>query len=522
MPADDLTVPTLLATHRRHAGDRDAVVDDDRTITYADLHRDSRALAARLVHAGMGTSSRVGLLLPNSVDWVVTALAVTRTGAVLVPLSTLLRPPELLAQLRSASVTHLIAAPRFRGRTYLEELDAEVPGLGGVAEDRRSAAVPSLRRVWTPDSVPGEAAPPALVDALEAGVRPADDLVVLFTSGSRGRPKGVIHTHGSALRAVGAGLEARCVGADDRLYLPMPFFWTGGFGAGILSALVAGATLVTEAEPEPGRTLRFLERSGVTLFRGWPDQAQRLAAHPDFRATDLSRLRPASLPALLPDDRRPPPGARAALLGMTETMGPYSGARLDEDLPDGKAGSCGRPFAGIEARIVAPGTETEVDAGTEGEIRVRGRAVMRGICGRTRPELFDRDGFYPTGDLGVLDADGYLWYRGRLDDMFKVSGATVYPIEVEQALRGLAGVSEASVTDSVDDQGICRVAAMVVVEHSVDVATLADGARQRLSAFKVPTRWVIVDDPGRVPRLASGKVDVAALRRLVRTDGLTA
>ena len=128
--------------------------------------------------------------------------------------------------------------------------------------------------------------PPArstrLVAALEDAVRPADDLVVLFTSGSRGAPKGVVHTHGSALRAVASGLDARCVGADDRLYIPMPFFWTGGLASGLLTALVAGATLLTEAVPEPERTLALLERERATLFRGWPDQAARLAAHPQF------------------------------------------------------------------------------------------------------------------------------------------------------------------------------------------------------------------------------------------------
>ena len=98
-------------------------------------------------------------------------------------------------------------------------------------------------------------------------------MVILFTSGSRGAPKGVIHTHGSALRATASGLEARCVRAGERLYIPMPFFWTGGFSGGLLSVLIAGATLLTESTPEPGRTIHFLERERVTLFRGWPDQA---------------------------------------------------------------------------------------------------------------------------------------------------------------------------------------------------------------------------------------------------------
>lgn len=104
-------------------------------------------------------------------------------------------------------------------------------------------------------------------------------MVIMFTSGSSGPPKGVVHSHGSALGAVKSGLASRCIDADTRLYLPMPFFWVGGFGGGVLSALLAGATLVTEEIPRPETTLRLLERERVTLFRGWPDQAETLARH---------------------------------------------------------------------------------------------------------------------------------------------------------------------------------------------------------------------------------------------------
>ena len=224
----------------------------------------------------------------------------------------------------------------------------------------------------------------------------------MFTSGSRGAPKGVIHTHGGALRATAAGLDARRVGRGERLYIPMPFFWMGGFGGGLMTVLLAGATLLTEADPEPATTLRFLERERVTLFRGWPDQAARLAAHPDFGAVDLGSLGDGSLPALLPPERRPAPGGRANLFGMTESFGPYCGDRLDTDLPDSKRGSCGRPFDGVEVRVVASGREADaaVDplagdladgaadapAGEVGEIWLRGPNLLRGIRGgRGRP-----------------------------------------------------------------------------------------------------------------------------------------
>jgi acyl-CoA synthetase (AMP-forming)/AMP-acid ligase II len=497
-----LTLPGLVQRNARQHRDKHAIVTSEQSITHGALDRESAELASRFVAAGMGKGARVGLMAPNGIEWAVIACAAARVGAVLVPLSTLLRPPELEAQLQMAGATHLIVEREFRGRSYLNDLDTMEP-------------LPALRQVWARDALPEESVDTELVGALEARVQPADDFVVLFTSGSRGAPKGTMHTHGSALNAVGAGLADRCIGPDDRLYIPMPFFWTGGLASGLLSALVAGATLITEAIPEPAQTLALLERERVTLFRGWPDQAAALAAHPRFADADLSSLGPGSLPAVLPEEIRPAPGARANIFGMTETFGPYCGAPLDVDLPPEKFGSCGKPFDGVEVRITDPDSGTQCAPGTLGEIRVRGRNVMRAICGRTRDATFDRDSFYPTGDIGGLDADGYLWYRGRADDMFKVKGATVYPSEVEAALRTLTGVRQAHVTNVPGE--LDAVGAFVVSARAL--ADLVAETRERLSAFKVPTYWIVSESDADIPMTPTAKVDKRALQELLQTKG---
>ncbi|HTR68803.1 MAG TPA: class I adenylate-forming enzyme family protein [Mycobacteriales bacterium] len=506
MPTDARTVPALLARNRAAVGSKHAVVTVEDSLTHAALDDRSRALAGAFVANGIGKSSRVALMAPNGVEWAIAATAVMRIGGVLVPLSTLLRPPELASSLDVADVTHLLVAREFRGRALLDEVT------------QVAAARPQVRHVWALDDVPLGSVAADLLDGLEAAVRPADDLVVMFSSGSRGAPKGVVHTHGGALLATACGLSARCIGPDERLYIPMPLFWTGGFNGGLLSVLVAGATLITEAIPEPEATLALLARERVTLFRGWPDQAARLAAHPCFATTDLSCLRDGSLPAVLPPSRRPTPGARANLFGMTETAGPYCGARLDSDLPADKYGSCGRPFDGIEVRIVDPERGGEQPPGVPGEIRLRGPRVMRAIKGRLREATFDVDGFYPTGDLGALDADGYLWFHGRLDDMVKVKGATVYPSEVEAALRAVDGVRQAHVTDVSTPDG-SAIAALVVGDRSA--ADVAADVAQRLSAFKVPTRWLVIGSPDDVPLNASSKVDKPALQERLLRDGTT-
>jgi acyl-CoA synthetase (AMP-forming)/AMP-acid ligase II len=148
-------------------------------------------------------------------------------------------------------------------------------------------------------------------------------------------------------------------------------------------------------------------------------------------------------------------------------------------------------------------------------IELRGPHTLRGICRRSREELFTTDGFYPTGDLGRLDDDGFLFYHGRSDDMFKVSGATVYPTEVEQALREIHGVQSAFVTNVAGAQGD-HVGAVVVCDTAANTAEqLRTAARKLLSSFKVPTMWLLVDSDDTIPRGPTGKVDVRRLRELL-------
>jgi acyl-CoA synthetase (AMP-forming)/AMP-acid ligase II len=291
----------------------------------------------------------------------------------------------------------------------------------------------------------------------------------------------------------------------------MPFFWVGGFGGGVLSALLAGATLVTEEIPKPETTLRLLESERVTLFRGWPDQAEALARHRGD--TDLSALRPGSLEALLSPELRAEPGARANLFGMTESFGPYCGYAADTDMPRSSWGSCGKPFDGMAIRIVDTDSGVEVPPGAIGMIQLRGPHTLRGICRRSREDTFTVDGFYPTGGLGCRNDDGFLFYHGRSDDMFKVSGATVYPSEVEKALRAIDGVAAAFVTN-VPDAGRDRVGAMVA-GGMLTVEGLRARSRELLSSFKVPTVWLLVENADAVPRGATGKVDVQRLRGML-------
>ena len=504
------TIPALLRSNAQQSPRREAVVDPDSRIDYASLDAATRRRAAALIEASVNKGHRVGLLMQNSVEWAVTAFAVMRMGAVLVPLSTMLRPAELETQLAIAGVRHLIAVPQFLNRDFRGEL-----------ADLDRARLPSLSNIWWSDEPLADATKQAqaVADTLAERLKPADEMAVLFTSASSGDPKGVIHTHGGALRANAAGHDARCVRADTRLYLPMPLFWTGGFAGGLISALNAGCTLITEAVPRPASTLDLIEREKVTLFRGWPDQAERMARDPAFAEADLAALQPGSLDAVMPG-ASPPHGARGNLFGMTESFGPYCGHPLDDILPAEKSGSCGKPFKGIKVRIADYESGAILGAGKEGSIQIGGPNILKGICGREREDVFTNDGWFDTGDMGHVDKDGFLFFAGRRDDMVKVSGATAYPREAEQVLQQLPGVVSAAVC-AIELDGQTRFGAAITLDpSSPGLHEIASKAAGVLSAFKQPRLWLLLDTPDALPRKTSDKIDKAALRALIERDGV--
>ncbi len=194
---------------------------------------------------------------------------------------------------------------------------------------------------------------------------------------------------------------------------------------------------------------------------------------------------------------------------MTESFGPYCGYPADTDMPRSAWGSCGKPFDGMEVRIVDSDDGTPVPRGIDRrDPDPRSPTSCAESVAAAAMSVFTPDGYYPTGDLGHLDDDGFMFYHGRSDDMFKVSGATVYPSEVEQALRTIDGVDGAFVTEVSGSVGAVVISGMAVDD-------LRAAARTRLSSFKVPTVWLAVDSDEAIPRKATGKVDVAALREML-------
>jgi acyl-CoA synthetase (AMP-forming)/AMP-acid ligase II len=350
-----------------------------------------------------------------------------------------------------------------------------------------------------------------LVEAVEADVHPADVLVTIFTSGTTRDPKGVVLTHNSQIRHAANLARQRGFAGSDRIFAGMPFFWVGGLTLTFLAALHAGSALICQERFEPAGALELIEREGATRIILWPLGLKRLLAHQDH-ASRCAEAEKVELPALESANRPP-----YNIIGMTETSGPYTGAPPGEVAAvalETFRGSSGPLLPCVDVRIVDTEASRPVADGEVGEICVRGYNVMQQLYKLEREATFDADGWYHTGDLGIM-RDRHIFFVGRLSEMIKTSGYNVAPREVEVALESLADVNAAFVFGLPDDErGEVVVAGVVVTRSSPDPGAIREAVRGELSHYKVP-REVIILDQHEVATLATLKADRKAIREIV-------
>lgn len=519
MPVEPLTVAYVLRRQASRRGDHPLLVCDGDRIGYADADRRSAEIARGLIALGAGKGTHVGLLYPNGPEFVVGMLAAARIGAVVIPFSTFVTARELREQLVDSDVEILLTAKRFRSHDYVQRLSEIVSG-ADLGSRLFCAAAPQLRHVAvTHEKVCGlgGSVDPALLTALEDDVAECDPLAVVYTSGSTSAPKGVVHTHGALLAHQRNLNLIRGLTADDKLFCNSPFFWIGGLAFGLLGTLVAGTTLVCSNATDAGETLDLLEAEKPTMTNGFAAGIAHLADHPSFAQRDLSSLRRGNLYPIMALDARPAdPELRHNMLGMTEAGGVVLIGDDESDQPEHRRGSFGRPAPGFETKVIDPDTATEVPTGEVGELCLRGPYLMQGYYKRSREECFDADGWFHTGDLVRFDADGFVYFTGRLGAMIKTAGANVSATEVEKAISRVTDGAPAYVFGLPDARRGQLVAAVVVRPDEAaafDEAALVALLKPELSAYKIPKRFVALRG-AEVPLLSSGKVDTRRLREL--------
>ncbi|MEY2568693.1 MAG: HIP---CoA ligase [Actinomycetota bacterium] len=493
------SVPGLVRSAVERFADSEAIVDGDVRWTFAQLADAARQAAEALVASGIVRGDRVSIWAPNIGEWVVALLGIHLAGAVVVPLNTRFKGDEAAYILDKSGARLVFTVQGFLDADYVGMLrgagvDAPIVVLRGEAPDGTTAWADFLARAdgaQLPDVGRGD-----LSD-------------VMFTSGTTGRPKGVMATHGQSVRAFETWSDVVGLRAGDRYLIVNPFFHTFGYKAGILACLIRGATIVPHAVFDPTTVLARIPEERISMLPGPPALFQSILNHPDLPGADVSSLRlavtgAAVIPVELVERMQKEMGFETVVTGygLTECCGIATMCRHDDD-PETIARTSGRAIADVEVVLA-----------DDGEVLVRGYNVMQGYWEdpEETAEAIDADGWLHTGDIGVMDERGYIAITDRKKDMFIVGGFNAYPAEIENALLAHPEVAQVAVVGAPDERlGEVGVAFVVPkAGETVDPDALVAWSREHMANYKVPRRVVVVDE---LPLNASGKVLKYELRQ---------
>ena len=513
------TVPALL---RRRAAARpgdEAVVRGPIRWTYADLLDQVRTAAGGLLELGVRSGDRVAIWAPNSERWVAASLALQYVGITVVPVNTRYKGDEARELLMRTGAVALLTESGFLDLDYAGMIDGDRRPLPELRTLVELGDAPTRGAVgWSQLTGTVDDAARIAADRLADEVGPEAGSAIIFTSGTTGRPKGAMLGQGQLLSTFSAYASGLGVGPGDRALAANPFFHTFGYAAGILTCLIAGATLFPMAAFSPQQVLELIETEKLTWLPGPPTIYPMLMDSPARPGRDTSSLRLAVtgasvVPGELIRRMRSDLGLRQVLTayGLTESSGAVTMCSLTD--PDHKVEqTSGRPLPGVRVAI-RDAAGADLPAGHPGEICVHGPNVMGGYLddpAATR-EAIDAAGWLHTGDVGFLDADGYLHITDRIKDMFIVGGFNAYPAEIERLLSEHPAVSQAAVV-GVPDERLGEVGRAYVIPRAgteLSADELIAWAREHMANYKVPREVLITDD---LPRNGAGKISKLDLK----------
>jgi fatty-acyl-CoA synthase len=480
-----------------------------RTLTYGQL-LDRAEQVARALLGRFRSGEHVAVWSGNSLEWILLEYGAALAGLVLVTVNPAYRAGELAYVLRQSRSAGLFHAATYRGHPMAEIL-AEVRD---DLDDLREVVDLDDLDAFVAGADPRTALPP---------VEPRDRVQIQYTSGTTGFPKGVLLRHHGMLENARLTLRRMGAGPEDVCVWPMPLFHTAGCGMGVLGALTTGATIVYLTAFDPARQLELIEAERATISGGVPTMLIAILGHPDLATRDVSSLRclfsggsPVPVEVAREVERRTG-GRMSIVFGTTETS-PIVTATSPEDPEPVRTGTLGAPLPHTEVKIAEPGTGEPVPIDSVGELCARGYLVMEGYF--DQPEataaVVDDAGWYHTGDLAAMDADGGLRIEGRLKDMIIRGGENIYPREVEELLQAHPGVAEVAVVGCPDPHWGETVAAFVRLAAGAALGPdeLHAWCRARLAAYKTPATWRFVDA---MPMTASGKIRKNVLRERLAT-----
>ncbi len=538
------TIGQALEDTARAYPNNEALVDCQQNIrlTYAQLDRAVNNVAGNLHTLGVEKGDRVGIWSPNNAQWVLTQLACARIGAVLVTINPAYRLSELEYVLNKVSCNTLVVADSFKTSDYLGMLGKLAPEISDSKPGALQAAkIPALRNIihLGQDILPGMFCFNELEKPVPAGeirelkrlapeLQPDDPINIQFTSGTTGFPKGATLTHCNILNNGYFVAETMQFTEKDRLCIPVPLYHCFGMVMGVLGCLTHGSTMVFPDEAfDPESVLAVVQAERCTALYGVPTMFIAELAHPAFADYDLSSLRTGimagatcprtTMESVMQDMHM---SDVTIAYGMTETS-PVSFQTGVGDPVEKRVATVGRVHPHVQVKLIDEDGRV-VEKGQRGELCTRGYSVMLGYWGddELTAESIDRAGWMHTGDLAVMDSDGYCDIVGRVKDMIIRGGENVYPREIEEYLLGHPDIKDASVFGVPDAKFGEQVAVWITANDGVQVAekSIREFCDGQIAHYKIPHYVRIVDE---FPMTVTGKIQKFIMRdKMIEELGL--
>ncbi|MGG0665162.1 AMP-binding protein [Viridibacillus arvi] len=503
--------------------------------TYSEFNQETDELAKAFIGMGIAKGEHIAIWSDNKREWLLSQFASGKMGAVLVTVNTNYQEKELEYLLQQSDSTTLILGEEFKGTSYINIIQKICPELMNSKKgDIQSEKLPQFKRVivMSENDYPGiykwselvEFAEQVTNEELEErfqSLDPDDVINIQYTSGTTGFPKGVMLTHNNVVNNAQLVGEYIHLTEHDRLCIPVPFFHCFGCVMSTLASVLRGATMVVLEQFEPGLVLQTVQAEKCTALQGVPTMFIAELNHPDFGEFELSSLRtgimagsicPIEVMKKVINDM----GAREITIcyGQTESSPVITQTSTDDSI-EKRVSTVGKPHPNVEVKIIDPVTGDEVKDGTPGELCARGYLIMKGYY--NNPEAthaaIDNEGWLHTGDIAVMDEDGYIDITGRIKDMVIRGGENIYPREVEEFLYEHPQIQDVQVVGVPDEKYGEELMAWVILKEGASVTEeeLRAYCKGKISYHKIPKYIQFTDE---YPMTASGKIQKFRLREL--------
>jgi acyl-CoA synthetase (AMP-forming)/AMP-acid ligase II len=510
------SIPALVRANAVRFGEQEALVDGEVRLSFADLERDMTSAARGMIHLGVQPGDRVAIWAPNSATWIRALLGALACGANVVPISTRFKGPEAAYLLQTSRAAALLTVDGFLGADYLAMLHRTDPELARIPTVLLDDVERDGTMTWSRFVGEGQAIADDIAEARIAAVG-ADDLAnVVFTSGTTGRPKGAMMTHRTVMHTAGQIGDRFEVVRHERMFVVLPFFHVFGLVMQLTCALT-GATCVLSSVFDPEKMVTFLEAERITVLPGPPPIFHALLAAPNRVDTDLSGLRLAfvtstGVPGELLERLVVDGVFRSVVVGYGLTEGVVVSLSLTDEPIAVTAEWSGQVMDEVQVRVVDPDGK-EVPPGEVGELVVMTPTLMQGYFDdpEATAAAFDPDGWLRTGDIGLVNPDGYVKITDRKKDMYIVGGFNAYPAEIETILGSHPDIQQAAVIGMPDERLGEVGAAFVIVRDGSALTTeeVIAWSRENMANYKVPRH---VEFLGAFPLTPSLKVAKYELR----------